>query len=42
MSGYTDDKLGQHGVLEPGVELVQKPLTPEGLLRRVREVLKSP
>jgi PAS domain S-box-containing protein len=40
MSGYTDDKLGQHGVLEPGVQLVQKPLTPEVLLRRVREVLK--
>jgi signal transduction histidine kinase len=37
MSGYTDDKLGQ---LEPGVALVQKPLTPDVLLRRVREVLK--
>jgi len=40
MSGYTDDKLGHHGVLDPDVELIQKPLTPEALLRRVRGVLK--
>ncbi|MEO8841195.1 MAG: ATP-binding protein [Kofleriaceae bacterium] len=40
MSGYTDDKLGHHGVLDPDVELIQKPLTPEVLLRRVRDVLK--
>lgn len=39
MSGYTDDKLGHHGVLDPGVELIQKPLTPSLLLQRVREVL---
>ena len=40
MSGYTDDKLGHHGVLDPDVDLVQKPLTPEVLLRRVRAALK--
>ena len=34
MSGYTDDKLGHHGVLEPGVAFLQKPLTPEVLLAR--------
>jgi DNA-binding response OmpR family regulator len=39
MSGYTDDKLGHHGVLDPDVDLVQKPLTPEVLLRRVRAAL---
>ena len=39
MSGYTDDKLGHHGVLDPGVELIQKPLTPDALLRRIRELL---
>jgi len=39
MSGYTDDKLGHHGVLDPGVELIQKPLTPDVLLRRIRELL---
>lgn len=41
MSGYTDDLLAPHGVLEPGVAFVQKPLTPEVVLRRVREVLDS-
>jgi PAS domain S-box-containing protein len=40
MSGYTDDKLGDHGVLDPDVDLVQKPLTPEVLLHRVRAALK--
>jgi signal transduction histidine kinase len=39
MSGYTDDKLGTHGVLERGVVLVQKPLTPDVLLERVRQML---
>jgi len=39
MSGYTDDKLGHHGLLDPDVELIQKPLTPDALLHRVREVL---
>ncbi len=39
MSGYTDDKLGHHGLLDPDVELIQKPLTPDVLLRRVREML---
>jgi two-component system cell cycle sensor histidine kinase/response regulator CckA len=39
MSGYTDDKLGHHGLLDPDVELIQKPLTPDVLLRRVRKLL---
>jgi len=39
MSGYTDDRLGHHGVLDPKVELVQKPLTPAVLLQRVRQLL---
>jgi PAS domain S-box-containing protein len=39
MSGFTDDKLGRHGVLDPDAALIQKPLTPERLLRRVREAL---
>jgi hypothetical protein len=25
MSGYTDEALGRHGVLEPGTFLLQKP-----------------
>ncbi len=39
MSGYTDDAIMQHGVLESDVAYLQKPLTPEKLTRAVREVL---
>jgi two-component system cell cycle sensor histidine kinase/response regulator CckA len=39
MSGYTDDSIVRHGVLETGVAFVQKPITPALLNRRVREVL---
>jgi CheY-like chemotaxis protein len=39
MSGYTDDAVLHRGVLEAGVAFVQKPLTPETLTRRVRDVL---
>jgi two-component system cell cycle sensor histidine kinase/response regulator CckA len=39
MSGYTGDVIVHHGVLEPGVDFVQKPFTVELLARRVREVL---
>ena len=39
MSGYTDDQVTRHGVLEPGIVLLQKPFTPADLIRRVGEVL---
>jgi CheY-like chemotaxis protein len=39
MSGYTDDALSPHGVLQPGIALLAKPFTPDGLLRKVQEVL---
>ena len=43
MSGYTDDAIVPHGVLEKGVDYIQKPFTMEGLARKVREVLdKNP
>ena len=43
MSGYTDDAIVRHGVLEKGVNYIQKPFTMEGLARKVREVLdKNP
>ena len=42
MSGYTDDALGPHGVLEPGLHYLQKPFAPDVLARKVREVLDLP
>jgi two-component system, cell cycle sensor histidine kinase and response regulator CckA len=39
MSGYTHDALAPHGVLEEGIELLEKPFTVEDLGRRVRAVL---
>jgi two-component system, cell cycle sensor histidine kinase and response regulator CckA len=39
MSGYTNDAMLQHGVLDEGMAFVQKPLTPAVLARKVREVL---
>jgi PAS domain S-box-containing protein len=38
-SGYTDDAIVHHGVIEAGMQFLQKPYTPDALVRRVREVL---
>lgn len=42
MSGYPGDVLGDRGIPEPGMTLIQKPFTPRTLLRRLREVLAKP
>jgi PAS domain S-box-containing protein len=39
MSGYTADTVVHHGVLDENIEFVQKPITPDVLMRRVRDVL---
>jgi PAS domain S-box-containing protein len=39
VSGYTDDAIVRHGMLEPGIAFLQKPFTPQTLARKVREVL---
>jgi len=40
MSGYTDEAIVHHGVLNPGIALLNKPFTSEALSRKIREVLK--
>jgi CheY-like chemotaxis protein len=39
MSGYTDDAIVHHGVLDPGIAYIQKPFTSEALASKVREIL---
>ncbi|HUF93900.1 MAG TPA: PAS domain S-box protein [Candidatus Limnocylindria bacterium] len=39
MSGYTDDAIVRHGVLEKGVDLLEKPFSPRTLAAKVRAVL---
>jgi len=41
MSGYTDDSIARHGVLDSKVAYIQKPFTHESLALRVREVLNA-
>jgi len=39
MSGYTEDAITEHGVLNPGIEFVHKPFTVDTLGHKIREVL---
>jgi PAS domain S-box-containing protein len=41
MSGYTDDAVVRHGMLEPGLAYLEKPFRPPVLLKKVRGVLQS-
>jgi len=39
MSGYTDDAIIHHGVLDDSVSFIGKPFSPDGLAQKAREVL---
>ncbi|MEZ4456423.1 MAG: ATP-binding protein [Gemmatimonadales bacterium] len=39
MSGYAEGAVVRQGVLQPGTALIEKPFTPDALIRRIRETL---
>jgi two-component system cell cycle sensor histidine kinase/response regulator CckA len=39
MSGYTENAIAHRGILDPGLDYIQKPFTPEALAEKVRAVL---
>ena len=41
LSGYTDEAIVRHGMLEPGLAFLQKPFSPSALRRKVREIIDS-
>jgi DNA-binding NtrC family response regulator len=41
MSGYSPEAVAQHGVLAQGAAFLEKPFSPDGLLRKVRDLLDA-
>lgn len=39
VTGYSDNDIGDHGILDPRIELLQKPFTPQTLARKIRDVI---
>ncbi|MBN1293681.1 MAG: PAS domain S-box protein [Candidatus Latescibacteria bacterium] len=39
MSGYTDQSIVNHGILEPGITFIQKPFRPNDILKIIRDIL---
>ncbi|HNY64726.1 MAG TPA: transporter substrate-binding domain-containing protein [Deltaproteobacteria bacterium] len=42
ISGYTDDVIIHHGIIEPGIELLMKPFSRSALLQSIRRVICTP
>jgi CheY-like chemotaxis protein len=42
MSGYTDDAVMRNGILDATLRFIQKPITPDALAHKVRDVLDAP
>jgi hypothetical protein len=41
MSGYTDEAIVHHGIVDSDVQFIQKPFSPPSLARKIREVLDA-
>ncbi len=41
ISGYSNNDISEHGVVDTQIELLQKPFTPQTLARRVRDILEG-
>jgi PAS domain S-box-containing protein len=41
ISGYTDDAITRHGIVEGGVDFLQKPFTPAAMALKVRTILDT-
>ena len=41
MSGYTDEAIVHHGIVDSDIAFIQKPFSEQALAQKVREVLDS-
>ena len=41
MSGYTDDAIVRHGLMDERLQFIEKPFTTDALARKVRQVLDA-
>ena len=42
MSGYTNNAIVHHGILDQNTNFIQKPFTPDDLLKKIRSILDTP